>query len=320
MEQQELKNVVEAALLAAGQPLSLDKLLSLFPEEQAIEREALRGALAALQVDYAERSVELVEVGSGWRFQVRSELAPWVSKLWEERPARYSRALLETLALIAYRQPITRAEIEDIRGVTVSSNIVKTLLEREWVRVVGHRDVPGKPAMYATTRQFLDYFNLKSLDALPTLAELRDFDTLDRELQFGDLGGRSQTPAPDPAVEADEAPAAGADATGMPGATETGEPDSAGAAQEGAAGAVDGAPLGNEGAREPADADADAETAAHAETGAQHPADAAPEEASQGEASEHPEDRRDEQRLSGEVEAAEQQEDVADDATPRLTV
>lgn len=186
MDRQRLKTIIEAGLLAAGEPLSLERLLGLFPEEEQPDRDALHQALEDIAADCEGRSLELKEVGSGFRLQVRADLAPWVSRLWEERPARYSRALLETLALIAYRQPITRAEIEDIRGVSVSSSIVRTLQEREWVRVVGHRDVPGKPAMYATTRQFLDYFNLKSLDQLPPLAELRDIDSIEGQFGFAE--------------------------------------------------------------------------------------------------------------------------------------
>ena len=169
-----LKQIVEGALLAAGNPLSVDRILSLFGDEERPLRDDVQAAIAALAADYAGRAIELVEVAGGWRVQVRQSCAPWVSRLWEERPARYSRALLETLALIAYRQPITRGEIEEIRGVAVSSNIVKTLIEREWVRVVGHREVPGRPALLATTRRFLDYFGLRALDELPPLAEIRD--------------------------------------------------------------------------------------------------------------------------------------------------
>ncbi len=180
----QVKQIVEAALLAAGRPLSLEQLMALFPEPEQPERRQIRQALQTLSEEYAGRGMELCEVASGFRIQVRADYAPWVSRLWEEKPARYSRALMETLALIAYRQPVTRAEIEDIRGVSVSSSIVKTLLEREWVRVVGHRDVPGRPALYATTREFLDYFGLQSLDQLPTLAELRDFDSINRELDL----------------------------------------------------------------------------------------------------------------------------------------
>ncbi len=179
-----LKQILEAALLAASRPMSLDDLLELFTEEEGLEKREVRVAIEELGEDYAGRGIELSEVASGYRFQIRAEFAPWVSRLWEERPSRYSRALMETLALIAYRQPVTRAEIEEVRGVSVSSNIVKTLLEREWVRVVGHRDVPGKPALYATTREFLDYFGLKSLDELPTLAELRDLASINRELDL----------------------------------------------------------------------------------------------------------------------------------------
>jgi segregation and condensation protein B len=179
-----LKTIVEAVLLAAGRPLSLDQLRALFADDERPERNELRAALAALAEEYTGRGIELVQVGSGYRIQVRQEMQSWVSRLWEEKPARYSRALLETLALIAYRQPITRGEIEEVRGVTVSTSIMKTLLEREWVRVVGHREVPGRPAMYGTTREFLDYFSLKSLEDLPTLAELRDLASFSPDLQL----------------------------------------------------------------------------------------------------------------------------------------
>ena len=180
----QLQRVVEAILLAAGRPLSLDQLLALFTDEERPQRDDLRSALEALADEYAGRGIQLAEVGSGYRIQIRQEMQPWVSRLWEEKPARYSRALLETLALIAYRQPITRGDIEDVRGVTVSTSIMKTLLEREWIRVVGHREVPGRPAMYGTTKQFLDYFNLKNLEQLPTLAELRDLGSFNPELQL----------------------------------------------------------------------------------------------------------------------------------------
>jgi segregation and condensation protein B len=176
--------VIEAILLAAGRPLTLDQLLAMFEEQEKPERQQVREVVAALQADYAGRGIDLVEVGSGYRIQVRASMQPWVSRLWEEKPTRYSRALLETLALIAYRQPITRGEIEDVRGVSVSSNIIKTLQEREWIHVVGHREVPGRPAMYGTTRHFLDYFNLKTLDELPSLAELRDLNEIGRELDL----------------------------------------------------------------------------------------------------------------------------------------
>ena len=176
MQIEQLKAIIEAALLAASQPLSVAQLGELFIEEDEVDRAQIAMALEMLADDSQGRGVDLKEVGSGFRYQVRQDVHPWVSRMWSEKPSRYSRALLETLALIAYRQPITRPEIEQIRGVVVSSNIIKTLEEREWVRVVGHRDVPGKPALYGTTRSFLDYFNLKSLDELPTLSEIRDME------------------------------------------------------------------------------------------------------------------------------------------------
>ncbi|NHA14531.1 SMC-Scp complex subunit ScpB [Thioalkalivibrio sp. XN279] len=195
MDSQKLKNIVEAALLAAGRPMSIEQVLNLFPENEAPERQDVRAALETLEAEYAERGIQLREVASGWRIQVREEMAPWLSRLWQDRPARYSRALLETLALIAYRQPITRGEIEDIRGVSVSSNIMRTLMERGWVRIVGHRDVPGRPGMYATTREFLDYFGLKRLEDLPPLAEIRDLDSINVELDLGlDLAESASEP------------------------------------------------------------------------------------------------------------------------------
>lgn len=185
---EKLKQITEAALLAAGSPLTLDGILELFLEEERPEKAQLREVLKELQEDYQDRGIEVAEVGGAFRINVRAEYAPWVSRLWEERPARYSRALMETLALIAYRQPITRGEIEDIRGVSVSTSIVKTLMEREWVRIVGQRDVPGKPSLYATTREFLNYFSLSGLGDLPTLQEIRDFDSINRELKLEDPG------------------------------------------------------------------------------------------------------------------------------------
>lgn len=172
----DLASLLEAFLLASGKPQSLERLAELFEEAERPSSAQLKKALEVLEKSCKGRAFELKEVASGYRLQVRERFAPWVGRLWEERPQRYSRALLETLALIAYRQPITRGEIEDIRGVAVNSQIVKTLLEREWIRVVGHRDVPGRPAMFATTRQFLDHFNLKSLDELPPLAVLREME------------------------------------------------------------------------------------------------------------------------------------------------
>jgi segregation and condensation protein B len=181
-----LVQIIEGALLAAGRPVTVAQLADLFEDYERPENTAIREALREATERCEERGFELQEVASGFRYQVRQSLSPWVARLWHERPQKYSRALLETLALIAYRQPITRGEIEEIRGVAVSSNIIKTLHEREWIRVVGHRDVPGRPAMYATTRQFLDYFNLKSLDQLPALAEIRDLETLNAELGFSE--------------------------------------------------------------------------------------------------------------------------------------
>ena len=178
-----LQAIAEAALLAAGKPLSLDQLRDLFSEEERPARQVMEHVMVLLEAACEGRGFELKRVASGYRIQVREEFAPWVGRLFEEKPQRYSRALLETLALIAYRQPITRGEIEDIRGVTVSSNIIRTLLEREWVRVVGHRDVPGRPAMYATTKQFLDYFNLTGLDQMPPLNEVRDLEEIGREIE-----------------------------------------------------------------------------------------------------------------------------------------
>lgn len=178
-----IRAIVEAALLAAGKPLSLDQLRELFTEDERPARQVMEHVMMLLEEACEGRGFELKKVASGYRLQVREDYAPWVGRLFEERPQRYSRALLETLALISYRQPITRGEIEDIRGVTVSSNIIRTLLEREWVRVVGHRDVPGRPAMYATTKQFLDYFNLSGLDQLPPLSEVRDLEEIGREIE-----------------------------------------------------------------------------------------------------------------------------------------
>ncbi|HMM57893.1 MAG: SMC-Scp complex subunit ScpB [Xanthomonadales bacterium PRO7] len=193
MERNQIKRIAEAALLAAAQPLSLAQLSALFGENEAVSHEELARALAELRDDCAERGVELVEVASGFRYQVRQDVHPWVARLWTERQTKYSRALLETLALIAYRQPITRGEIEQIRGVAVSTNIVKTLEEREWVRVVGYRDVPGKPALFGTTKNFLDYFNLKSLDELPPMAEIRDIEDFDPQLTLAPVAPADAT-------------------------------------------------------------------------------------------------------------------------------
>lgn len=193
----ELQRIIEGALMAVGRPLSVQQLAELFDEAERPEPDAIREALEAIRAATQDRGYELIEVASGFRFQVVASVAPWVGKLWEEKPQKYSRALLETLALIAYRQPITRGDIEDIRGVAVSTNIIKTLLEREWVRVVGHKDVPGRPAMYATTRRFLDYFSLRNLDQLPSLAEIRDLETMNQELALEALAAVAPAPLAD---------------------------------------------------------------------------------------------------------------------------
>ena len=185
MELAKLKAILESLIMSSNTPLSVDRLLAVFSDEERPEKNELREALQSLQQDYADKSVELKEVSSGFRFQVRKEYSDWVSRLWEERPQRYSRALLETLALIAYKQPITRGDIEQIRGVTVNTQIIKTLLEREWIEIVGERDVPGKPSLYGTTKQFLDYFNLTSLEDLPSLPPIRDLDLIAAELNLG---------------------------------------------------------------------------------------------------------------------------------------
>lgn len=203
MNDQYVRNVIEAALLAAGRPLAVDELVGLFDERDGSATEEVQAAIAALRADYETRGVELVEIASGLRIQIRTAFAQPVSRLWQERPAKYSRALLETLALVAYRQPITRGEIEQVRGVTVNPNIIKTLLERGWIRVIGHRDVPGKPELLGTTREFLDYFSLKKLDDLPTLAQLKELEELRVQLSL---------PGADPVADAGETVAAGADA------------------------------------------------------------------------------------------------------------
>ena len=187
MDQTEIKHFIEAALLAAGRPLSVDQLQGLFDGRSAPSKPDIRAAIATLAEEYDDRGIAIAEVASGFRIQVKSGMAERLQKLWEERPPRYSRALFETLALIAYRQPITRGEIEEVRGVSVSPNIVRTLLERDWVRVVGHRDVPGRPEMFGTTRNFLDYFGLKKLDDLPPLADLSDWESLRVQLNLPEV-------------------------------------------------------------------------------------------------------------------------------------
>jgi segregation and condensation protein B len=186
-----IKRIVEAALLAANQPLTVAQLHGLVPLDEPAPEGSIAQALQALQADCAERGVELVEVASGWRYQVKADVHAWVARLWTERQTRYTRATLETLALIAYRQPITRGEIEQVRGVAVNSNIIKALEEREWIRVVGHRDIPGRPELLGTTKAFLDYFGLKRLDELPPLSELKDFGELEPQLQFDGKPGEA---------------------------------------------------------------------------------------------------------------------------------
>jgi segregation and condensation protein B len=184
MDQDLIRRIVEAALLASPQPLTLAQLTALFPEEELPPPGSLEQAIADLRADGDSRGVELVEVASGFRFQVKADVHAFVARLWTERQTKYTRATLETLALIAYRQPITRGEIEQIRGVGVNANTIKMLEEREWIRVIGHRDVPGRPELFGTTKTFLDYFGLKSLDALPALSELKDIPELDPQLPF----------------------------------------------------------------------------------------------------------------------------------------
>ncbi len=204
MDDTEIKHFIESALLAAGRPMNIDHLQSLFDDASAPEKSQISQAISNLVDDYEDRGITIEEVASGFRIQIKASMADRLQKLWEERPPRYSRAMFETLALIAYRQPMTRGEIEEIRGVSVSTNIVRTLLEREWIRVVGHRDVPGRPAMFGTTKLFLDYFGLKKLDDLPPLADLSDWETLRVQLNL-------------PAVEEDEIPVETAEVRDLPG-------------------------------------------------------------------------------------------------------
>ena len=239
MDQPLINRIVEGALLASSQPLTLAQLQELFPEEQPAPPGSVERALELLREGCQGRGVELVEVASGFRYQITREVHGWVSRLWTERKTRYTRATLETLALIAYRQPITRGEIEQVRGVAVSSNIIQALEEREWIRVVGYRDVPGKPALFGTTRAFLDYFGLKRLDELPPLSELRDIGELEPQLPLGDdgqlaapLAAAAATPeaaaADDDAGRGDtDTAAAPDDGDAAPDTAPTGEPDAA---------------------------------------------------------------------------------------------
>lgn len=205
MNAQDLKIILEAVLLAAGRPLTNAQLLELFDERERPSEELLAEAFAALAADYESRGIEVREVATGWRIQIRTRCVDIVSRLWQERATRYSRALLETLALIAYRQPITRSEIEEIRGVAISSSIMRTIQERDWIRIVGHREVPGRPELLGTTKEFLDYFGLQSLDQLPTLAELRDVENIGVQLELpsGDApAANDSVPAPSESSDA----------------------------------------------------------------------------------------------------------------------
>lgn len=258
MDQQLINRIVEAALLASSQPLTLVQLRGLFPLDQPAPEGGVEKALEALQADCAERGIELVEVASGWRYQVKADVHAWVARLWTERQTKYTRATLETLALIAYRQPITRGEIEQVRGVATNSNIIKALEEREWIRVVGHRDIPGRPELLGTTKAFLDYFGLKRLDELPPLSELKDFGELEPQFKFdpdsapadgtlpvGDIAREAEgadtddandTGAPPDAAapldaDADTAPGAAAAPDDMPSGTDAG-PDAGDAADD----------------------------------------------------------------------------------------
>ncbi|WP_149193255.1 SMC-Scp complex subunit ScpB [Luteimonas sp. LNNU 24178] len=251
MDQPLINRIVEAALLASSQPLTLVQLRGLFPLDQPAPEGGVEKALEALQADCTERGVELVEVASGWRFQVKADVHAWVARLWTERQTKYTRATLETLALIAYRQPITRGEIEQVRGVATNSNIIKALEEREWIRVVGHRDIPGRPELLGTTKAFLDYFGLKRLDELPPLSELKDFGELEPQFKFDpDTAPADGTlPVGDVATGAD-----GADADGTDGANDSdASPDAAAPVDADAAAAPEAAAVPDA----PADADAD---------------------------------------------------------------
>ena len=237
IDQALVTRIVEAALLASNQPLTLVQLGGLFPLDEPAPDGSVQQALETLQADAAARGVELVEVASGWRYQVQADVHAWVARLWTERQTKYTRATLETLALIAYRQPITRGEIEQVRGVATNSNIIKALEEREWIRVVGHRDIPGRPELLGTTRTFLDYFGLKRLDELPPLSELKDFGELEPQFQFdgearavGGIAAEGEASSEDADLAANDALASedvqGADAANV--GTDTDEDTTAG--------------------------------------------------------------------------------------------
>ena len=239
MNEHDLKHIIEATLLAAGKPVTTQQLLELFDERERPAPELLTTALGLLVEDYSTRGIELIEVASGWRVQVRPRTAEIVSRLWQERPSKYSRALLETLALIAYRQPITRSEIEEIRGVSISSTIMRTLQERNWIRTVGHREVPGRPELLGTTREFLDYFGLRSLDQLPTLAELKDLDTIGVQLELP----AGEPSAPAEAVSGEETSASEETVASAEEDEATGEESDAESSAEGSEGSSDDSEL-----------------------------------------------------------------------------
>ncbi len=249
-----LDEILEAALLASGEPLSLERLEALFDDHERPPRRALREALGRVEVRHERGAMELLETASGYQLRIRPRLSPWVSRLWDERPQRYSRALLETLALIAYRQPVTRGDIEEVRGVTVSGSIMRTLVDRGWVRVVGHRDVPGRPAVYATTRAFLDDFGLKTLDELPPMHELKGFDAPEEGLEDEppppqhELLSQADAP-PDAPEEPGETPAADDTASPESGDAVATEAQEAAAASETTAGTADDSHAGTASAR-----------------------------------------------------------------------
>ncbi|NOT12163.1 MAG: SMC-Scp complex subunit ScpB [Methylococcaceae bacterium] len=200
----EIKRIVEALLFAANRPMTCKQIQQVFPELEQPELAEIEAAIDEIAEEYRQRPIELKQVASGYRFQVRQELSRWVARLFEEKPPRYSRALLETLAIIAYQQPVTRGDIEDIRGVSVSSSIIQTLLEREWIRVIGHKEVPGRPGLYGTTKQFLDYFNITALDQLPTLQEIKDLDKAIDDIQQNLQATREEQETPEEFTETTE--------------------------------------------------------------------------------------------------------------------
>ena len=192
MDTNEIKYFIEAALLAAGRPLSIEQIMDLFENDDSPERSEIKQIINILNEEYTDRGITISSVASGYRIQIKTTMVSRLQKLWEEKPPRYSRALFETLALIAYRQPITRGEIEEIRGVSVSGNIVRQLLDRDWIKIIGHRDSPGRPAMFGTTKNFLDYFGLKKLDELPTLSEMSDFENFNVQLKLPDFESQNE--------------------------------------------------------------------------------------------------------------------------------